>query len=90
VEKDIQSLNKFIDFKIPLEPVFETNILETLEKIEFEVLPETTENFISGVIIHPDPMKFAITIEECINNLAIYYSSGPKLTNSLIYNFKTG
>ena len=55
-----------------------------------QFLPETTENFISGVIINPDQMKLAISLEECINNLAIYYSSGPKLVNSLVYNFKTG
>lgn len=60
-----------------------------MSEIEFKITPEIVDNFISGIKIQPDPLVLGQQIESCISDLAIYYSSCPKLTNSLVYNYKT-
>ncbi|CAL6033252.1 Conserved_hypothetical protein [Hexamita inflata] len=89
LQKDVQSLNKYTDFQIPFSKQLAENTLFTLSQTEFKIIPEIIDNFISGIQIHPDPLKIAGSLEASIQELAIYYSSCPKLTNSLVYNYKT-
>ncbi|KAH0570332.1 hypothetical protein SS50377_28307 [Spironucleus salmonicida] len=90
IQKDIDSLNKYSDFKIPINKEIASKTLECLSKWEFKALPEMTDNFVSGIKICPDPLSIAQNLESCISQLSMFYSSSPKFSDILIYNCKSG